>query len=48
MGTKNSKEITVPSEKQNYYKYYKWKFGSNYGGGNGIAIGEIELTTYIR
>ena len=48
MGVTYSKEIIVPKEKQNYYKYYKWKFGSNYGGDYGIAIGEIELTTYIR
>ena len=41
--------VSIPEEKQSYYKYYKWNFpNGNYGGNVGIAIGEIELTTYIK
>ena len=48
MHTDGSKEIIVPKEKQDYYKYYKWNFSSNYGGSYGIAVGEIEVYTITK
>ena len=41
--------IDVTVTNPDYYKYYKWVFGANFGGNSGVAVSEISINaTYIK